>query len=141
MEIIETGNLRRIAYERTPDVAAMKIFMGIYDVGMSGTWLARLCTSRLINAVGKATAHQWFVSGCRTLEDVKAGKGGIELHSAQKIGLQYYDGNHVRVQEVPLVSKFSLQISMIVCREMKHELYTKWFSRLVSNCLIILSIP
>ncbi len=46
------------------------------------------------------------MSGCRTLEDVKAGKGGVELHSAQKIGLQHYDGSYVCAQEVPLMSKF-----------------------------------
>lgn len=46
------------------------------------------------------------MSGCRTLDDVKAGKGGVELHPAQKIGLQHYDGNYACAQEVPLMSKF-----------------------------------
>ena len=124
MEIIETGGLRRIAYERTPEVAVMRTFMGIYDVGMSEIWFTRLCTSMLINAVGKTTAHKWYINGCRTLEDVKAGKGGIELHSAQKIGLQYYDGNYVALRKFFWCLNLSLQILTTVCREMKHELYT-----------------
>jgi DNA polymerase lambda len=33
MEIIETGSLRRIQYEKTEDVAATKLFQGIYGVG------------------------------------------------------------------------------------------------------------
>ena len=33
MEIIETGELRRIAFENTEDVEAAKIFTGIYGVG------------------------------------------------------------------------------------------------------------
>jgi DNA polymerase lambda len=33
-EIIETGNLRRIGYEKTDDVAAINLFQGIYGVGM-----------------------------------------------------------------------------------------------------------
>jgi len=36
MEIIETGNLRRISYEKTDDVAAINLFQGIYGVGMEG---------------------------------------------------------------------------------------------------------
>lgn len=33
MEIIDTGNLRRIQYERTQDVEVVRTFMGIYGVG------------------------------------------------------------------------------------------------------------
>jgi len=33
MEIINTGGLRRIAFEHTEDVEAAKIFTGIYGVG------------------------------------------------------------------------------------------------------------
>lgn len=33
MEIIQTGDLRRIRYERTEDVQATRIFRGIYGVG------------------------------------------------------------------------------------------------------------
>lgn len=33
MEIIETGGLRRIGYERTEDIEATKLFQGIYGVG------------------------------------------------------------------------------------------------------------
>jgi DNA polymerase lambda len=34
MEIIETGDLRRIGYEKTDDVEAINLFQGIYGVGM-----------------------------------------------------------------------------------------------------------
>jgi DNA polymerase lambda len=34
MEILETGGLRRIAFENTEDVEAAKVFTGIYGVGM-----------------------------------------------------------------------------------------------------------
>lgn len=34
MEIIETGDLRRIGYEKTDDVEAVNLFRGIYGVGM-----------------------------------------------------------------------------------------------------------
>ncbi|KAF7795787.1 hypothetical protein EIP86_006954 [Pleurotus ostreatoroseus] len=78
MEIIETGKLRRIAYEKTPDVAAMNIFMGIYGVG-------------------KTTAYQWYHAGCKTLEDVRAGKGNIKVSPAQMIGLRYYDDINSRM--------------------------------------------
>jgi DNA polymerase lambda len=33
MEILKTGELRRIKYENTEDVEATKIFQGIYGVG------------------------------------------------------------------------------------------------------------
>lgn len=35
MEIINTGDLKRIRYENTEDVAATRIFQGIYGVGKS----------------------------------------------------------------------------------------------------------
>ncbi|KAG6879314.1 hypothetical protein C0992_003641 [Termitomyces sp. T32_za158] len=73
MEIIETGGLRRIGYERTDDVKTTKIFQGVYGVGQS-------------------TAYQWYAAGCRSLADVVAGKGGVKLTPAQKIGIRFYDG-------------------------------------------------
>lgn len=33
MEIVETGNLRRIEHERTEDVASVQAFLGVYGVG------------------------------------------------------------------------------------------------------------
>jgi DNA polymerase lambda len=33
MEIINTGDLRRLHYENTPDIQAIKLFNGIYNVG------------------------------------------------------------------------------------------------------------
>ncbi|KAI0369528.1 hypothetical protein BV20DRAFT_1053124 [Pilatotrama ljubarskyi] len=78
MEIIETGDLRRLEHERTEDVAAIQTFLGIYGVGLS-------------------TATKWYNHGCRTLEDVKARKGGIRLTTEQEIGLRYYDDINTRI--------------------------------------------
>jgi len=41
---------------------------------------------------GRLTAFKWYASGCRTLEDVKAMKGGIKLSTCQEIGIRFYDG-------------------------------------------------
>jgi Fingers domain of DNA polymerase lambda len=41
---------------------------------------------------GQPTAYAWYLAGCRTLEDVKQRKGGIELSHVQVVGLKYYDG-------------------------------------------------
>ncbi|KAI0277191.1 Nucleotidyltransferase [Russula aff. rugulosa BPL654] len=78
MEIIETGALRRVDAERTEDVAAIQLFQGIYGVGPS-------------------TAYAWYFAGCRTLEDIKERKGGIELSSVQVLGLKYYDDINTRM--------------------------------------------
>ncbi|KAH7911258.1 hypothetical protein BJ138DRAFT_1006996 [Hygrophoropsis aurantiaca] len=78
MEIIETGNLRRIAYEKTDDVEATNIFQGIYGVGRS-------------------TAFMWYASGCRTLDDIKARKGGIKISTVQEIGIRFYDDINSRM--------------------------------------------
>jgi hypothetical protein len=43
-------------------------------------------------ATGQSTAYQWYAAGCRSLDDLKAGKGGVTLTPAQKIGIQFYDG-------------------------------------------------
>ncbi|TDL27085.1 Nucleotidyltransferase [Rickenella mellea] len=77
-EIIQTGELRRIDWEKTPDVESIKNFKGIYDVGPH-------------------TAYQWYNAGCRTLDDVKARKGGITLTPTQKIGVEYYDDINSRM--------------------------------------------
>ena len=80
MEIIETGELRRIGYERTDDVKTTKLFQGVYGVGQS-------------------TAYQWYAAGCRSLADVVAGKGGVKLTPAQEIGIRFYEG---QADDLPL---------------------------------------
>ncbi|KAJ7454997.1 DNA polymerase lambda [Mycena galericulata] len=89
MEIIETGNLRRIGYENTPDVQIRKLFQGIYGVG-------------------QATAYQWYAGGCRTLDDLLAGKGGVTLTPAQKIGIQFYDDINDRMPRAEAKALFEL---------------------------------
>ncbi|TFK73093.1 hypothetical protein BDN72DRAFT_762389 [Pluteus cervinus] len=76
MEIIETGKLRRIQFERTEDVEVTRMFQGIYGVGQS-------------------TAQKWYANGCRTLEDLTSGKYGVKLTPAQEIGIRYYDAQDI----------------------------------------------
>lgn len=90
MEIIETGALRRVDAERTEDVAAVQLFQGIYGVGRSYILLIGFALSSFLP--GQSTAYAWYLAGCRTLEDIKHRKGGIELSQVQEIGLKYYDG-------------------------------------------------
>ncbi|OSD00718.1 hypothetical protein PYCCODRAFT_1453154 [Trametes coccinea BRFM310] len=78
MEIIETGELRRIEHERTGDVEVIQSFLGIYGVGLD-------------------TAFKWYNNGCRTLDDIAARKGGIKLSTEQKIGLKYYKDINTRI--------------------------------------------
>nr|BAF37047.1 DNA polymerase lambda [Coprinopsis cinerea] len=78
VEILETGKLRRIEYERTGDVVAAALFQGIYGVGRS-------------------TAYKWYNAGCRTLDDIRQGKGGVKLSAVQEIGLKYYDDINSRM--------------------------------------------
>lgn len=78
MEILETGALRRIGYERTEDVEVCRLFQGIYGVGRS-------------------TAFKWYAAGCRSLEDITAGKGGVKLSPVQEIGIRFYNDINARM--------------------------------------------
>ncbi|OJA20779.1 hypothetical protein AZE42_07015, partial [Rhizopogon vesiculosus] len=78
MEIMETGNLRRIGYEKTDDVTAINLFQGIYGVG-------------------RQISSMWYNNGCRTLDDIRARKGGIKLSPVQEIGLRFYDDINSRM--------------------------------------------
>lgn len=89
MEIIETGDLRRIGYEKTDDVEAVNLFQGIYGVG-------------------RQIAYMWYNNGCRTLDDVRARKGGIKLSHAQEVGLQFYDDINDRMPRSEAESIFNL---------------------------------
>lgn len=89
MEIIETGDLRRIGYEKTDDVEAINLFQGIYGVG-------------------RQIAHMWYNNGCRTLDDIRARKGGIKLSHVQEIGLQFYDDINDRMPRKEAESIFNL---------------------------------
>jgi hypothetical protein len=57
MEILETGALRRIGYERTEDVEVTRLFQGIYGVGMLSQsfhlkfLLLTHCISRAIDGI------------------------------------------------------------------------------------------
>lgn len=90
MEIIETGDLQRIYYERTEAVQVANVFTQIYGVGAS------LLHAQLISAsyipLGQQTALKWYQNGCRTLNDLLNGKGGVKLSENQKLGIKFYDG-------------------------------------------------
>jgi hypothetical protein len=61
---------------------------------MESVWkMLALClsTSWSVNT-GRQIAHMWYNNGCRTLDDIRARKGGIKLSHVQEIGLQFYDG-------------------------------------------------
>ncbi|KAJ7271147.1 hypothetical protein C8J57DRAFT_1320897 [Mycena rebaudengoi] len=89
MEIVNTGDLGRIKYENTEDVKATKLFQGIYGVGQK-------------------TAFQWYAAGCRTLEDIKAGKGGVKLTPAQSVGIEFYDDINDRMPRQEAKGLFDL---------------------------------
>ncbi|KAF7373640.1 DNA polymerase lambda [Mycena sanguinolenta] len=89
MEIIETGDLRRIGYENTADVQIRKVFQGIYGVGQT-------------------TAYKWYAAGCRSLDDLKAGKGGVTLTDAQKIGIEFYDDINDRMPREEAAALFDI---------------------------------
>jgi hypothetical protein len=106
-EIIDTGDLQRIKYEKTADVESTTLFMGIYGVGLQ-------------------TAYQWYNVGCRTLKDVRERKGGIQLSKSQQIGLQFYDGAAIALISSaldPIILPGS-KISTRECREKKLGLFS-----------------
>ena len=45
------------------------------------------------SSTGQATAFKWYAAGCRTLEDLVAGKGDVKLSSVQEIGIKFYSGS------------------------------------------------
>ncbi|KAF8824638.1 hypothetical protein HHX47_DHR8000054 [Lentinula edodes] len=89
MEIIETGNLQRIAYERTEDVKVISLFTKIYGVGIQ-------------------TATMWYARGCRTIEDLCNGVGDVALNEGQKIGIEFYDDLNSRMPREEAKAIFEL---------------------------------
>ena len=51
----------------------------------------------LIKRIGASTSRKWYNNGCRTLDDLKNGKGGVKLSSVQRIGIQHYDDINCRM--------------------------------------------
>lgn len=78
MEIIETGHLRRIDSENTEEAKVVKLFTGVYGVGI-------------------LTARRWYFAGCRTLQDLVYYKGGVTLTESQEIGIRYFDDINSRM--------------------------------------------
>ena len=92
-EILQTGELQRIKYERSEDVLVTRLFQGIYGVGELGHGFGSNNSPDWV-LPGQATAFQWYAAGCRKLEDLRRGKGGVKLSVVQKIGLKFYDGQY-----------------------------------------------
>ncbi|KJA24901.1 hypothetical protein HYPSUDRAFT_183221 [Hypholoma sublateritium FD-334 SS-4] len=88
-EILQTGELQRIKYEKSEDVLVTRLFQGIYGVG-------------------QATAFQWYAAGCRTLQDLRRGTGGVKLSAVQKIGLIFYDDINDRMPRAEAKAIFDL---------------------------------
>ncbi|KAG8899741.1 hypothetical protein FRC00_000999 [Tulasnella sp. 408] len=78
VEIISTGNLQRLQYEKSGEYQICQKLTGIYGVGPK-------------------TAYDWYTKGVRSLDDVWAGRGGITLNENQRIGLKYYDDLQTRM--------------------------------------------
>jgi Fingers domain of DNA polymerase lambda len=81
MEIINTGKLKRIDYERTELTVVSEIFRQIYGVGRC------MCSEGMSHlfSIGPHLATRWYCLGLRTLDDVAKEKFGIKLTAAQKV--------------------------------------------------------
>jgi len=82
MEIVKTGDLERIKYERTEDVVVAMLFTKIYGVG---EWFLFKPEPSLILSIGPILARQWYLEGLRTLDDVRDRKNGIKLSPHQEV--------------------------------------------------------
>ncbi|KAI0031781.1 Nucleotidyltransferase, partial [Vararia minispora EC-137] len=74
LEIVRTGELRRLKYADTEDVRVVRLFNGIYGAGLQISW-------------------RWYAAGARTLDDLRAKRFGIKLSRVQRIGLHFYDAD------------------------------------------------
>ncbi|KAI6117985.1 hypothetical protein F5141DRAFT_1000177 [Pisolithus sp. B1] len=92
MEIINTGDLRRIEHERTDDVEVTRLFQGIYGVG-------EYCRS---------TAFAWYASGHRTLDDIRTRSKSLRLSPAQEIGLKFYNDINSRMPREEAAKIFNI---------------------------------
>ena len=83
MEIVKTGDLERIKYERTEDVVIAQLFTKIYGVGECYFFRPE---PSLIFSIGPVLARQWYLDGLRTLDDVRDRKNDIKLSHHQEVG-------------------------------------------------------
>lgn len=131
---METGELRRILFEKTEDVEVMKVFQGVYGVGLCPP-LLHVNFGLISGFSGRAKARQWHNAGCRTLEDIKRGKAG-KLSSAQKIGLEFYDGQRENTFLTQAIKQGPFkQTSTRECLERRQVQYLNTLSTLVSTML------
>jgi len=135
MEILETGALRRIGYERTEDVEVTRLFQGVYGAGMLSPHFQLFCYWITCVYAGQSTAFKWYSAGCRTLDDLTAGRGGVKLTPAQEIGIRFYGGQTEIYTIEGYICAHSdmtfLQISMNVCPGRRLKPYLTWSNRLV----------
>ncbi|EMD30953.1 hypothetical protein CERSUDRAFT_163631, partial [Gelatoporia subvermispora B] len=91
MEIISTGELRRLEFEKTEDAETITLFQGIYGVGLN-------------------TARKWYNRGCRTLQDLNEGKGGVQLSHVQQIVVKYYADINSRMPRAEAAEILALRL-------------------------------
>ena len=100
MEIIRTGDLEWIKYERTEVVVVAQVFTKIYGVGER--YLSKPVLS-LNLLIGPVPAQQWYLEGLRTLDDVRDRQNGIKLINHQDVcgysslGVAWLCDSHWRV--------------------------------------------
>ncbi len=92
-EILQTGELQRIKYERSEDVLVTRLFQGIYGVGEIGHNFGSNNSPDWV-LPGQVTAFQWYARWMQEARGLEARKGGVKLSAVQKIGLKFYDGQY-----------------------------------------------
>jgi len=87
MEIIRTGDLQRINYAKTDDLAASRLFCGIYGVGEFVPRPLKNPIDLCGPYVGPNTARKWFHQGLKSLDDIRRamGDGTHKLSAAQEV--------------------------------------------------------
>lgn len=89
MEVIETGHLRRLDYERTEETVVAQRFMDIHGVGKRpGDYhsVYSPCT-----ALGPGVAKKWYDMGLRTMDDLRQRKFGVKLTPAQEVREMHFN--------------------------------------------------
>ena len=64
---------------------------------------------------GPSTAFKWYAAGCRTLEDLVAGKGGVKLNQVQEIGIKFYYGKSGRAWALCDILIVNAKTSIVGC--------------------------
>ena len=91
MEVIETGHLRRLDYERTEETVVAQLFLGIHGVGKRSCNLDHHSMYSPCTALGPGVAKKWYDIGLRTIYDLRQRKFGVKLTPAQEVRKMYFN--------------------------------------------------